>query len=282
MSRFHVLAVLAVLAALAAAPGALAKGELQEGAVAVCGPTGCGPLEDDGALRWLTRFMYAEDPGPTSEAPAAAYYELRFGDPSAAETLGYFVPSSGTALVRRFNGGAGGWYRLARGVPEALRDAAGGLSPFPAPALATVYLDDRTAPDPAPYLGLFSANEPLPEPPTDAPRLTVTLVSAKPTPWTGESSLRELPYVPSLDAVRLDEGWVRVPAPLAALIERDAGLRPTQPPAEARQAPPAAEGAGFPWPTLGAALGAGLLALVAAAVVRRRRGPGRRGSPQAV
>ena len=139
--------------------------------------------------------------------------------------------------------------------------------------------------DPAPYLALVGS---LPEgtyPSAKTPRVSLDLVTAEPSPWTPRGARVQLSYAPEEQVILGDTGWRQVPPELAALIERDSvTLAPSEPVAgpepAAPRAPAAATGGtdGLPW-GLGAALAAGMLALVAlatalSAVRRYRSSPG--------
>ena len=56
------LLMLGLALALIVPATAAAKGEIDTGSVAICGPSDCGPFDDEASLRWLSGLMYAESP----------------------------------------------------------------------------------------------------------------------------------------------------------------------------------------------------------------------------
>jgi hypothetical protein len=272
---------LALAALLLTAPPALAKGELEAGQVVICGPSGCGPFDDTGSLRWLTGLMYAENPIERQAAPVSSYYELRWTGPQVepgARPIAWVAPDAGAIASSRFIGNSAvRWFPLAGGVAGAVDTAAGDLEPFPAPTLTRVYVGDNEAPETAPYTALLGPLQPRADTPTAD--LVIGLVTAGPTPWTMPSSYAELDYSTEADAVAFDGTWYEAPAGLAERIERDAGLQQPEasPAAPAAQPEPAAVVANDdddgPW-SLVAALTIGAVALGVALALLRRRAPG--------
>jgi hypothetical protein len=133
-------------------------------------------------------------------------------------------------------------------------------------------LDSDAAPEAAPYEELFAALPSVPWPRDPAPiesRIFLTLLAEKPGPWTDPRT--ELYYVPAEGLLYRHGEWVRPPAELAALIERDAGLGPT---GEAAPRP----GGGVPWPVVGGLAGAAAI-LVGALLLRRTRTRARGAAP---
>jgi hypothetical protein len=283
------LLMLGLALALIVPATAAAKGEIDTGSVAICGPSDCDPFDHEASLRWLSGLMYAESPSAAQPPPASSYYELRWTDEGlggGALSLGWVVPGHDMIATERLVGSGGvRWFRLAGGIAGALSTATAGIEPYPAPELARVYVGDREAADAAPYLMLLGPLEPKRE--AADPEIPLGLVTSEPTPWTMPSSYAELWYSPEEDAVLVDGTWYRMPTDLAGRVETDAGLpgsAPSVPPAAPAPtpvpAPAAATGTGFPWALVaGLAAGAALL-LGVLAVTRRLRTTGRGGGTQ--
>ena len=264
---------------------AAAKGELEEGSLLLCGSADCLPIDDSRTLDALGAALWGEPiPGVGPPADPATYFELRF-DGSPRDLAAYLVPSAGMLFVQPNVRVGVGWIETPPPAAAGLEELAGGLEPFPAPIVVRVDLEPGYVADPAPYLALVGS---LPEgtyPSAKTPRVSLDLVTAKPSPWTPRGARVQLSYAPEERVILGDTGWRQVPPELAALIERDSV---TQAPSErvavpvagpepaAPRAPAAATGGtdGLPW-GLGAALAAGMLALVALAAapwaVRRYR-----------
>ena len=281
------LLMLGLALALVVPATAAAKGELEMGSVMICGPSDCGPFDDEASLRWLSGLMYAESPTTAEAPPVSSYYELRWADEGlgdAPHSLGWVVPDEGMIATQRFVGNGGvKWFRLAGGIAGPLAGATRGIEPFPAPRLTRVYVGDREVADPGPYLALLGPLEPMPG--RAEPDVPLGLVTAAPTPWTMPSSYAELWYSPDEDAVLVDGTWYRVPAELANRIDADAGLRQASPPSAATPEPvtsPSAptDQAGFPWALVAELAGGIALLLGTLAVARRTRSTGRGGGTQ--
>ncbi len=158
------LLMLGLALALVVPATAAAKGEIDMGSVAICGPSDCGPFDDEASLRWLSGLMYAESPSAAQPPPVSAYYELRWTDEGlggGALSLGWVVPEHDMIATERLVGSGGvRWFRLAGGIAGALTSATAGIEPYPAPELTRVYVGDREAADAAPYLVLLGPLEP--------------------------------------------------------------------------------------------------------------------------
>jgi hypothetical protein len=275
--------LLALAALLLAAPPALAKGELEAGAIVICGPSGCTPIDDQRTLNGVAMLPFGEVPAVAGDPPAASpYYELRWAGDGAR--FAWLVVDPGAVRPESSVGSSRGsdWYRLADVYRDSLAKTVQGLEPYPAPQLTKVYLDERQAPSVDPYLGLLGLGAEAYDPAASTPRITVGLVTGQPTPWTQDGSIAELVFAPEEDVLLVDGRWYEVPADLATRIERDAGLEPVPAPAEApapaerTSTPPvaASDDDGGPW-SLVAALVIGAVALGSALVLYRRRTPGR-------
>jgi hypothetical protein len=272
------LLVLAFAVGLLVAPSALAKGELEAGAIAVCGPGGCRPVDDGGLLGALAGYAFEELPLVAGDpAPPAPYYELRFRDEAGA--IGWLVLEPGSIRPAESQSSLDPpWYRLARVYREALTELTRGLEPYPTPTFTAAYVGERRVADAAPYIGLLAVNAGTHEPNSKTPRLTVALVTEQPTPWTlwgaHGGSAAPLEYASDEEAILVDGSWYEVPQKLALLIEQDANTTA----AAADLNPPPAMAAsdsdsGGPW-SLIAALTVGALALAAGLILLRRQRTG--------
>jgi hypothetical protein len=267
-SGVRLLATLVALAlgALALAGGATAK-ELRLGDLVLCGPSGCTRL-DQGALDAIAGFMFSDnegngfDPGQ-APPPPQPYRELRWTEGNGL--VGAIVIDQQEVLLGhepdRY--GRGVWHLLPAQAAADLRQLMRDVTAFPAPTLRRVYLDARTAPDPAPYAAVFHPAPAVEAPSYKARRIHIGLTSAGPNAWLGRSSYLDLEYVPSVDALQTATGWVRVSPEFAALIERDAGLV---------RATHTSSGSGFPAAPVAGGLGAlGFALAVAVGIAARRR-----------
>jgi hypothetical protein len=274
------LLVLAFAVGLLVAPSALAKGELEAGAIAVCGPGGCRPVDDGGLLGALAGYALEELPLVAGDpAPPAPYYELRFRDEAGA--IGWLVLNPGSIRPAESQASLDPpWYRLARVHREALTELTRGLEPYPTPTFTAVYVGERQVEDAAPYIGLLAIDAEAHEPNSETPRLTVALVTEQPTPWTlwgaHGGSAAPLEYASDNHTILVDGSWYTVPQKLALLIEQDASTNTTAAAADLK--PPPATGAsdsdsGGPW-SLIAPLTVGALALAAALILLRRQRTG--------
>jgi hypothetical protein len=260
MRRAAVALVAALAATLVAAPSAVAKGPVD---LEICGAGECRTLRGSGyrgiaydLLDVFGTFSFAKAPEPT------AYYRLELKGRAVTDWLGeqrrlFFVPSHG--VVRT----GSSWVTPRAGVLRRLRVAVRGLRPWPAPALARVEVNGRSA-DPAPYAALLETL-PVAEPkPELGDRVEIHLFFERPTPWT--TGRRPIRYFPTQDIFHRDSDWFRPPRELARRIEADAGLA-------APPAPPSPNGSAR-GTLLAAAVAATLAALAAAAVgLRRARRP---------
>lgn len=250
-------------AALTLASAAAAKGPLEAGSVEICGPESCAAIEDEALLGWLGELR-AGGQTPGTPPPVGPFYELR------GEVLAWVLPD---AAAVRSNMGGSSWYPLAPGLAEALRRAAAGVDPFPAPRITNVYLDEREAVEATPYAALLGPGTVADSPTPGARWVTIGIVSESASPWTGSSAYAVLWYVPGERTVWNDGRWVRVQPALAERVETDLGLLRAADPAPASQIERDA-GAGragsstpvgavsassFPWAAVAGAVAGGLL-----------------------
>ena len=237
----------AILVALVFAPAADAK----LSSLSVCGPSGCRPVSGhalyDALLQW-------HSPQFTPPPALGVYYELRSTTLAPNSQRAYFVPS-GPAVKADFVTGRPDWMRSEPGAAAALEAAIPDLEPFPAPTISSAFVGPNPAADPAHYEALFDRFPSSPAPPPGTRRLSVTLRSTVPSPWT--DGYNGLQYVAGLHLLHRGNEWVRLPDGLAEKIERDAGLLPP------------AGSSGFPWGVF-AGLAGGLLVLAGAGLVAVR------------
>lgn len=254
MKRFlAATSVLVVAGALASA--AEAK---EVSAVKICGVSGCHAVAKE-ALRG-----FCDCPGTSaqSEVPAVApqkYFVLRASLRGNEGLASGFKAAlvAGPGLVRYEAGNQTfGWERPADAQLDALRKAAGGLEPFPAPRLVGVEIGSRLSSEPDAYEALLA----LAQPPTrspDGPSTYITLRWAAENPWAVDQLLI---YYPRTRTLLGTHGYVQVPPGLATRLEREAAGLPLLP------------SSSFPWVSMAGTVGGGLaLALLAAALLRHRR-----------
>jgi hypothetical protein len=242
-----VLAALFVLASPAAAKGPVT--------VKICGQDDCITVKDDftdapyaaGGFVNTDSLDFAPSPAPSP------YYSLELEAEWMERDTAYFVPASGALRV------GSNWLALGRADAAALRAAIGQLAPFPPPRLTRALVDGRLAANAAPYFALLEALPVAEYPPPLARKVEIVLRADRPNPWT--DMRRPFEYYPRQNLLHRQVEWRIVPAGVAAVIERDAGLVA------------AARSSRSMWPGYLAAtlLGFGLLTVVALNSRSRRR-----------
>jgi len=227
--------------------------------VQLCGASGCAAIPKAKA-----RSFYAhpdEQASRVSAPPAGAYYRLRLGVGEGDETLATVEADAlANGLAMRSSDGA--WTALSPAQRSVLEDIR--VSPFPAPRLERVEVAGHRSADPAAYLGLVGLE--LAAVPADpgTPLLVTLYWRDSEHPWSEAGFLN---YLPRTRVVFGAGGFARVPAPLAARLDREAVGLPPLPPASA-----------FPWANVSAVAGAASLIIVALVTLfrlRRRPLPGR-------
>ena len=243
----------AAVAALLLAPAAAGKGEAQP--VPVCGFDRCVQSHhgfDLVGIQPASPLRYVTAP------PFGPYYIVRFSMGWAPEQRVFYVP--GVRLVRSgFN-----WTRIDLRLASRLGDETAGVRPYPPPVLTGVLVGSRQAGELAAYVHVFDRLPEAPVAPPDARGYALVLRSDAPSPWTNENT--NVTYFPAVGTLHRHGEWIRAPASLARKIDHDLGV-----------VPPGAgsDGAPFPWGPIGAAVGAGLIATLVAALSFRRRKPAR-------
>jgi hypothetical protein len=179
-----------------------------------------------------------------SPPPLGPYYELPSDMLSPNAQRAYFVPVA-NVVKADFASGRPAWMDAEPGATAGLRAALPEFEPWPAPMISAAFVGANRAADPKPYGALFDRFPPAPAPPATTNRLSISLRSALPSPWT--DGYNNLEYVPGRHLLHRGSAWVRLPGALAERIERDAGLLPP------------ASGSGLPWMVLAALAGGFLL-----------------------
>jgi hypothetical protein len=237
---------------LVLAPPAAAKGPVT---VKICGQDDCIRVKDDftdphgpgGTLVNTDSLDFAAAPAPN------AFYTLEIGGDWMDRELSYFVPDAGVLRV------GSNWLALGSGDAAALRAAIGQLAPFPPPRLTRALVNGRPAANAAPYFALLEALPAADYAPPLARKVEIVLKADRPNPWTDVR--RPFEYYPRQNLLHRQVEWRIVPAGVAAVIERDAGLVS------------AAGSSRSTWPGYLAAtlLGLGLIAVIALNQRSRRR-----------
>ena len=250
MRRLIVLAVAATLALPAAAP---AKG--MQGALRVCGASGCLVIDTHvGHDVWklLADMTGGGATGPARPGPFYALTILPLDDRGRPmrefPTASFYYAPRGRRIRTNATKGDGVWRPL-EAPPPAVAAAVRKLRPFPAPILARVEVGDRVADDPHSYLRLFripAPRRPVADPAGPYPRgaghgradlaqiarywrrvgrhwLPMSVRSRRPSPWGDDSTF--LWVARRLPLVKRDGEIVRVPPALTTRIRRAQSLR---------------------------------------------------------
>ncbi len=159
----------------------------------VCGASACKAVSDPALLRSLIRSVENQgEPVSTRTPRPAPFYRLEFyvkGDESGGPSLvQYYAPSAGRIAIET-NPDAWTWVQA-----NSLRTLFGRVTtdvrPFPAPRIARVLVGAKPVHDPTSYARLFGLRTPTDEYPDDGNWVTISIETAKPTPWsTGAATL---------------------------------------------------------------------------------------------
>ena len=200
-----------VLAALAFSAPAFAKGKLTE--IKLCGASECATFTDERTLRGATGGGEPFRGVP----PASPYYSLEFTHGTGRLAIAwraYYVPEA--RLMR--NATMGDWWTLTPASVRTLARMTRPIEPFPRPELTTVRVGAQIVREGASsYLGLLDFRAKADIPFSNDAR-DVRFESARPSPWTDGGDL--IVYFPRENVVQRETEWFRVPADVAAAVER--------------------------------------------------------------
>jgi hypothetical protein len=193
----------------------------------LCGSSGCTAVTT--RAKALEAIVFGDVPGVPPQ-PVAPYYELRFpfGDRV------FFVPSR-QALKPPL--GATHWRRVDEAAFAGLAPILARVDPWPPPVLTEVVVGGRLAADAQLYLRLYDALPAVAPPRGGPPGLWIVLRSERASPWSVSipvpfpkrtapwvNGFNLLEYLPEHRVLNRNGEYVRLPADLASVIERDAGL----------------------------------------------------------
>jgi hypothetical protein len=257
MRKFLAIAILA----LAVVAPAQAKDVM---GLKLCGANGCATLDRDeaGSLREGGGPLF---PSAAAVPPArpAPYYRavvlIGDGHEVSVRPTFWYVPGQ-AKLTTVVDGSSGPTWQAAPGAwGAALAKLARQVEPYPVPHVTRVTINGEPAADPQSYLRLYEVSGKPHGYPRDLGK-QIILESTPRSPWTDGN---DLVYSRTARAVIRDGEMVGVSASVASAIEARASLAP--------------DGRSFPW--LPVAVAAGLVLLVAAALVAARRASVRRPHP---
>jgi hypothetical protein len=239
---------IAAVVMLAASPATAAAKEIT--GMKVCGANGCATVSQ------AKDFWNLGTPRQTFDAPVSRYYRLEVtigdrGRPVATETV-YWL--RGARLTHGADQSSfDPWSRLSAAQSHRLERAAKGLSPLK-PTLSSVSIDGKRVGDASSYIRLFGHFRVSYGYPAEGARtVTVVVTPAHPNPWLSRRvTLRYYPELRQLE--RPDYEDVTLPAALRPMLSRRSGASHAA--------------------LVGGIAAAGLAAVGAFALVRRRRGDG--------
>jgi hypothetical protein len=224
-----------------------------------CGAEGCKDVTDRAVLRSLIRSVENQgEPISTRTPRPSPFFRLEFsvrGDEAGGPSfVQYYAPEAGRIAIET-NPEAWTWVRA--GSLRALFDRVTvGIKPFPRPVVSRVLIGGQSARDPASYTRLFSLDTATNDYPDNGDWVTISLQTAKPTPWsTGTATLE---FSPSKNVLWRGSEFLKIPGGMATQLEKRQSLNET------------ASGTGFPW-ALAGGLGGAAIFVPAAFLFRRRR-----------
>ena len=230
--------LLVVLAALVLPAAAHAK---EVTSLAVCGVAECEDVDVSG-------FGHAAPfGGDTNGPPPGRFHRLDLGVDGQASGWSLFYDPATGLVAREDRPGTWVWSRLAPSQAKAVKDAAQGVEPFPAPRVTGARVGSKRVPG-STYAALLRADGPLHIPQTSEDAVTIALTADRPNPWT-QAQLLWYPQDKTL--FRSPGTYVRLPDGVAADIDA---------------ARPLGSGGGVtvPWIAIGVAAAGALILLVLA------------------
>jgi hypothetical protein len=152
-----------------------AAGKAPPTGIEICGQGACRAIPQADA----ERIIISLDGSLSAPAAPGPFYILRWQWPNRPEESAWWVPRGGLA-----RGASGLWRSQSVTSETALRTAAAGLLPLPAPTLTRAVVGRRVAENPQSYLQLLGGGEPAYR--FDGARgwIKVHLASLEPNPWT--------------------------------------------------------------------------------------------------